>query len=324
MTLLLAALFVVQTDPARAGPYEVVVETQPWRDESRNRNLRTEIWRPKDLPLGVRAPIVVFSHGFAGTRLQSRFICSHLASHGYVVASPDHAGNTFMDLNIFKAHQSARDRPHDLRVVLDKLGEAARDPGNALFGRLDDRRCAAIGHSFGGYTALAAAGAWLDLRSKKANGELKPTDPDYIDFNDPRFVAAVAHAPVMSPFLTADSLREVVKPVLILVGSRDAQASPKLHSQPLFDSLHGLRHLGVIDGATHFNFMDEAFIKAAPIVVRLAHFPRIERQASDDLILRQTTAFLERHLRGSTRYDHWLSCRQDRLEWKSAIGPSKR
>lgn len=324
MTLLLAVLMVAQEDPARAGPFAVAVETRAWRDESRDRNLRTEIWRPTNLPPGARMPVVVYSHGFAGTRLQSRFLCSHLASHGYLVAAPDHAGNTFMDLNLFKAHDSARHRPHDLRVVLDKLETESREPESPLFGRLDCRRAAAVGHSFGGYTALAAVGAWLDLRAKKAKGDLKPSDPDYMEFDDPRFVAAVAHASVMSPFLTADSLRPVVKPVLILGGSRDAQVSPKLHQRPVFENVSGVRYLGVIDGATHFNFMDDDIIKSAPIVVRMSHLPKIERKDADDLVLRQTTAFLERHLRGSTRYDRWLTGNQDQLEWKSAFGPSKR
>src|SRR5512133_610440 len=43
-------------------------------------------------------PLVVFSHGFASHRRQSTFLCSHLASHGYVVAAPDHAGGTLAEL----------------------------------------------------------------------------------------------------------------------------------------------------------------------------------------------------------------------------------
>ena len=114
-----------QQDPAKPGPFDVVVETRHFEDAGRHRPLRTEIWRPAAL---VRSPVILFSHGFAGTRLQSRFICSHLASHGYVVASTDHAGNTFLDLNVFKVTNSSKDRPHDLRVVLDKLTQELRTP----------------------------------------------------------------------------------------------------------------------------------------------------------------------------------------------------
>ena len=319
MILFWTLLVLAQQDPAKAGPFPVIVETRLYKDEARHRPLRTEIWRP-ETPM--RSPVILFSHGFAGTRLQSRFLCSHLASHGYVVASPDHAGNTFLDLNVFKVSDSTRDRPHDLRVVLDKLIEESRDPESTLFGRLDERRCAAVGHSFGGYTALAMAGAWLDLREKKTNGDAPLDDPDYFDFDDPRIVAAVAFSPVMKPFFSPDSLRAVVKPVLIIGGSRDAQVSPKLHQLPLFQSLHGVRYLGVIDGATHFNFVDQGFIDGAPIVVRLSHRPQIDRKLCDELILRQTTAFLERYLRGSPRFDVWLFAKQEKLDWRMAVGSS--
>ena len=37
------------------------------------------------------------SHGFGGHRRQSTHFCTHLDSHGYVVAAPDHLGNTTME-----------------------------------------------------------------------------------------------------------------------------------------------------------------------------------------------------------------------------------
>ncbi|HVR74960.1 MAG TPA: hypothetical protein VMT52_11535 [Planctomycetota bacterium] len=40
-----------------------------------------------------RFPLLVFSHGNGGVRHQNLSQLEHLASHGYVVASPDHPGN---------------------------------------------------------------------------------------------------------------------------------------------------------------------------------------------------------------------------------------
>ena len=45
-------------------------------------------------PLDGRYPLVVFSHGSGGVRFQSYFLAEWLASHGYLVAAPDHAGDT--------------------------------------------------------------------------------------------------------------------------------------------------------------------------------------------------------------------------------------
>src|SRR5262249_61965308 len=53
----------------------------------------------RDLPVRAgRYPLVLFSHGFGGHRRQSTFLTTHLASHGYVVAAPDHTGTTLVDL----------------------------------------------------------------------------------------------------------------------------------------------------------------------------------------------------------------------------------
>ena len=35
-------------------------------------------------------PVVLFSHGFTGIRVQSSFLMSHLASWGMVVVAPEH------------------------------------------------------------------------------------------------------------------------------------------------------------------------------------------------------------------------------------------
>ncbi|MBW1811763.1 MAG: hypothetical protein JRJ87_26475, partial [Deltaproteobacteria bacterium] len=43
-------------------------------------------------------PLVLFSHGSYGIRWQSVFYTLHLASHGYVVVSADHTGNTVWEL----------------------------------------------------------------------------------------------------------------------------------------------------------------------------------------------------------------------------------
>ena len=39
-------------------------------------------------------PIVVMSHGDAGSRYNMQTVCEHLAAHGYVVIAPEHTGNS--------------------------------------------------------------------------------------------------------------------------------------------------------------------------------------------------------------------------------------
>lgn len=114
-----------------------------------------------------RYPLVLFSHTSAGHRRQSSFVCTHLASHGYLVAAADHLGNTYVDWAERAAagvtrtdaeldeyvRQIIADRVPDLRCLTDALlGGAAGD----LTGHIDSRRLGLVGWSFGGWAVLAA------------------------------------------------------------------------------------------------------------------------------------------------------------------------
>ena len=184
-------------DPFRRGPFPAGVRTLQLADEARGgRLLPVEIWYPagdahagQDVAEGTRDhyelvpgfppmpqdavrdaaprpgrwPLVAFSHGYTGHRRQSTFLCTHLASHGYVVVSADHTGNTSLDaldammsgrrpdpgaiLRVFVAV-----RPADVTFVLDRILEGAADGLTAL---IDAGRIGMAGHSFGGWTTLA-------------------------------------------------------------------------------------------------------------------------------------------------------------------------
>jgi predicted dienelactone hydrolase len=107
-----------------------------------------------------RFPVVVFSHGNGGTRHQNTFWCDYLASHGYIVVSPDHTGNarmTIIDGKVipFQAGeraQSAKDRPLDMSFLLDQMILWDKGADKRFAGRIDTEHAAAAGMSFGSYT----------------------------------------------------------------------------------------------------------------------------------------------------------------------------
>ncbi len=121
-------------------------------------------------PSGGPYPLVIFSHGLGGLRFQSRFYTEHLASYGFVVIAIDHPGSTLEDagadrsgdFDVTRMLVNYGYRPLD---VLRALNHADRltAPDGRLAGMIDTARTAVSGHSFGGYTALAAAGARLDF-----------------------------------------------------------------------------------------------------------------------------------------------------------------
>lgn len=110
-------------------------------------------------------PLVVFSHGNGGFRMQNVFWCEHLASHGYIVIAPDHTGNAAATVvnNKLIVHdsnardQSAIDRPLDVSFLIDSMGQWNLGADSRFNGKIDMEKIAVGGHSFGGMTSTMAA-----------------------------------------------------------------------------------------------------------------------------------------------------------------------
>src|SRR5690242_6473632 len=86
-------------DPFARGPFPVGVREFLARDAGRDRVLPAEVrcpGRPGPYPL------VVYSHHSGGHRRSATFLSTHLASHGYAVATLDHS-------EVFAAELAPRD-----------------------------------------------------------------------------------------------------------------------------------------------------------------------------------------------------------------------
>jgi pimeloyl-ACP methyl ester carboxylesterase len=117
-----------------------------------------------------RAPLLLFSHGFEGTRVQNTFEFETLASHGYVIASIEHtysaAGTVLPDgrhvasggpdlLGSAEGRVQLLDEwVRDAAFVLDQLNALpVRDLSDTLAGHLQLDRVGYFGHSMGGIAA---------------------------------------------------------------------------------------------------------------------------------------------------------------------------
>jgi predicted dienelactone hydrolase len=188
-------------------------------------------------------PLVLFSHGNNGVRFQSFFFAAHLASHGYVVATPDHHGNTFVDtlLGIVDA-ASAVNRPRDLSFLLDRFAAFTVQPGHVFEGAIDVARIGVSGHSFGGYTTFALAGGPFALGT----------------FTDARVQAIFPQAPAAFAFDDA-FFATITVPTLIVGGSIDETTPFAADQQRPFDHLPaGAAVVGLAQliGGGHFTFSD--------------------------------------------------------------------
>jgi len=193
-----------------------------------------------------RHPLIAFSHGYGGHRRQSTFLCTHLASHGYVVAAPDHTGNTVLDVvQAVMVIASGGKLPHPDTVLREFIGLRPADVSFVidhvvgLDGLVDPERIGMAGHSFGGWTTLATTA------------------------RDRRIRAALPLAPAggASP-LPVNLLRESLDfrwgrevPTLYVVGDRDSLLPlPGMHE--LFGRTQGSKRMVVLKNADHMHFCD--------------------------------------------------------------------
>lgn len=214
-------------------------------------------------------PLVLLSHGNGGAGDAGAAISERIAASGFIVAAPDHTGNTFDDGfgSIDSFIEVFLRRPDDLRRVFDHVDAASVDEENALFDRFDGTVVVA-GHSTGGSTALLAAGAGVDKTTivlACALGEITGLACDIAEANDGRFIypdltgfpevsAMVLMAPLSATLLEGDALNGVDVPTLVLVGDRDDITPEESNARPIFESLEGPRALGVFDGGGHYAF----------------------------------------------------------------------
>ncbi|MFM7685925.1 MAG: alpha/beta hydrolase family protein [Actinomycetota bacterium] len=225
-------------------------------------------------------PLVVFSHGFSLSPIVYSTLLEHYASHGYVVLAPEH--NEGFDGSMDGFGEELIDRPSDIVRTLD-LAEQLNEDSAPLAGMVDMEHVAVVGHSYGGYTALAAAGARFDFAAFKARcAALTADDPlsffcaplanesdmatraglDEVpsglwpSLGDPRIDAAISLAGDAYMF-DERGLAELTVPVMAMGGTVDDGTPYTWGAKPSYDyaaSEH--KTLVTFPGAGHFIFAD--------------------------------------------------------------------
>lgn len=209
--------------------------------------------------------LILLSHGDGGNWRNQSWLASQLARQGYIVAAPDHPGTTSFNMDPIQAARLWQ-RPLDLSRIIDRL---VADP--TVAGRIDARRIAAIGHSLGGWTVAALAGARFD-RAKFADECQKYPNPRTCgavsklgldqpaierDMRDQRIRAIVSLDLGLARGFTVQSLESMTIPALVIGAGIDIGDLPvQLESGHLAEHLpETSSNLVVIDDAMHFSFL---------------------------------------------------------------------
>ncbi|MDB4973140.1 MAG: hypothetical protein JWN48_1481 [Myxococcaceae bacterium] len=199
-------------------------------------------------PEGQALPLVLISHGTGGTPWAYRELAIFLAQAGFVLALIEHPGNNRNDNSLAFTRANLENRPRHVSLAIDAA------VADSLVGpRIAQQRTGLIGHSLGGYTALAVAGGRpSSLPQDTPGGQALPLAVA----RDRRVRALVLLAPATPWYMAEGSLREVDLPILMRTGELD-DVTPAVHAQIVAQGLRDASLLDhrVVPGAGHFAFL---------------------------------------------------------------------
>jgi predicted dienelactone hydrolase len=252
-------------------------------------------------------PVVVFSHGFGGMRLQSVDYTVHLASRGYVVVAADHPGRMLTDLLpcMFSPFLEGCDLSgmggadpavEDVAAVADWVEAAAVN--GPFAGAIDPARMGLSGHSAGGGTV----------------DEVADLDPRFSVFLS---MAAGAAPATDAPVLLMDGTCDGIIPDAAVVDAWESRTASTLIQ------IQGAGHLAFADlceldlltlGETllaprddvNQTFLDQLFALASdgcangtPVVDECEETGFLPLSTSDPIVRAYTTVWFDQHLRST-------------------------
>ncbi|WP_240980044.1 alpha/beta hydrolase family protein [Ramlibacter agri] len=254
----------------------------------------------RDCPIaGTHLPLVVISHGRAGTFLGHRDTAQALAEAGFVVAAISHPGDNARDSSNSNTLSAFVQRPADIKRLVDYLLGAW--PSAAA---IDKDRIGFFGFSRGGYTGLVTVGAvpvfprGLRLCAGHSDtlcealrqGTLPPPT------HDDRIKGAVIADP-FGLFFVDESFRDVRVPILLWRSEFGGDGVSPGDVAAIDAALPGKPELHTVAGAGHF-----AFLPPCPAAMR-QDAPEIcsdaagfDREAFHKVLNAQVVEFFRRNL----------------------------
>ncbi|MGJ3252160.1 MAG: alpha/beta hydrolase [Elainellaceae cyanobacterium] len=264
------------TDFSDLGPLRWQEQTFNLNDQGRDRSFQVDLYVPN---ISEQAPVIVISHGLGSDRTSFSYLAQHLASYGFAVIAPEHPGSNaeyIQALFTGAATQVADpsefvDRALDVKYTLDELERRSRAESQ-LQGRLDLDNVGVIGQSFGGYTALALAGATINFQQLEQDCPQGDVQEDTLNLSlllqcralgldspipnlkEDRVKSVIAINPIGSTVFGKKGFETIDVPVMLVSGSADIVA-PTLIEQILPFSWLQVpnKYLLLIQNSTHFS-----------------------------------------------------------------------
>jgi predicted dienelactone hydrolase len=266
-----------------------------------------------EMPVAQNAPLaagafgmIVVSHGAGGMALLHRDLAMALASQGYVVAAPTHPRGKGDDISGVEVWVG---RPKQVSGVIDAVLADGQ-----LGSHIERERIGVVGHSNGGYTGLAVAGAQPSRSAEAAHCREHPDDAKFCGYggaatreaarevghlpelHDPRVRSIVLMAPNAARF-TDDALARVTVPVLVYAAEKDDLTRVQYHGERLVRTVPRAECV-LVKGAGHFSFIASFPTGLKLVAGEGARDPDgFDRDAFHEVMDREIVGFFNRTLR---------------------------
>jgi predicted dienelactone hydrolase len=262
--------------------------------------------------------IALISHGAFGSPIEMNWLGYALASQGWLVVGVAHYGESWVyGKDTIDPSVLARfwQRPEEVSFALEQL------TNKGLFNLdIDTNNVLMLGHSAGGFTALALAGAKLEAGKSERYCALTTAKNDKsCDYNrkdnkplsgerlnaittkqakmlDKRIKAVISLDPALGHAVNESSLMNVTVPTLI-IGSVENDFLPfKQHAQYYAEHIKNAELVGIKQGAGHFIYINqcEHNFKAQGVLL-CKDREGVDRKALQKQVLGHVFSFVNRH-----------------------------
>ncbi len=299
------------------GPYKVTLRKGTLTDDTRRnddgsaRHVDFKLYCPDSGDADEKLPLIIWSHGFGGSRDGAGFLARYIASHGYFILHITHKGTDSSlwegkdghPWEILKKANVTRtttlNRFYDIGFILNDFPRWVREETD-FDPRMDWTKIGMSGHSFGALTTQVVC------------GQLTPdSDHKLINLHEPRITAAIAYSPVpgVSHLSKGDEMQgdapdiygSIQTPLLHMTGTDDASpinGMPYDERLQIYDKTHRApKALLVKDQGDHMVYNGtRGALAANPL-----------RKRHEDMIKHISLAWWDTWLKGDDGARHWMS-----------------
>lgn len=235
---------------------------------------------PDATPAAGHFPLMVISHGSGGNNSSQAWLASALVQQGMIVIAANHPGSTSGDSVPAKSLELWQ-QTRDISALIDAmLKDSVWQP------RINAQAIGVMGHSKGGYSAIATIGGQVALKDFIAGCQRQPRSPNCLfyagvnkdaisatafnaNYTDARIRFAIALDPGMVPYLQPASLRHISAPLLVIAAQRfmpgNDPASLGAESLATYSGQPPIKAI-ILPGSNHFDFMPQC-TPAAPEIL---------------------------------------------------------